>query len=209
MAKLRRPFLDGLLYHDLILHDAVTEEQRKHRSLGIERGFQVKDRIAWLNLQSPDALITPQPWIHLADFLKAKGDTAAAKRVIFELRRHQAHTKTAVLRWGRIWLSWLEEQRLRILWSVVLLTLLGSLLFWHAAKEGSMAPTNEAAFSSWSRGTLYTFAYPRFNPVVYSLENTLPLVKLGQDSGAGHRILGTTRFAGHQATGCYAEPDGS
>jgi hypothetical protein len=174
--------LDGLSYGDLILHESITDEQRKRNSFGTERGFRVADRIAWLNLQSPEALITPQPWIHLADFLKARGEAASAKRVVFELKRHQANAKNSMLRWGMIWLSWLEEQPLRIFWSVVLLTLMGSILFWHAEREGAMAPTNEAAFVSWARGTPYKFAYPRFNPAMYSLENTLPLVKLGQDA---------------------------
>jgi hypothetical protein len=75
----------------------------------------------------------------------------------------------------------LEEQPLRILLPILLLTLLGSFVFKYAEIEGSIAPTNREVYIAWSKGRPYDVAYPRFNPIIYSLENGLPLVKLGQD----------------------------
>jgi hypothetical protein len=44
-----------------------------------------------------------------------------------------------------------------------------------------MAPTERDAYVNWATGKAPVSAYPRFQPFVYSLENSLPLVKLGQD----------------------------
>jgi hypothetical protein len=47
--------------------------------------------------------------------------------------------------------------------------------------KGAMAPTNKDAFVAWSTGSRLDASYPKFNPFIYSLENDLPLLKLGFD----------------------------
>jgi hypothetical protein len=47
-------------------------------------------RIAWLNLQPECDLAEPQPWVHLAKLLEDKGQKRAARRVVFELHKHQS-----------------------------------------------------------------------------------------------------------------------
>jgi hypothetical protein len=129
--------------------------------------------------------------MQLAELLKAKGDNAGAKRIIFEMRRYKSRSRWFVPRWSSILFARLEEQPLRILIPILFVTLLGSCIFKYAESQGSIAPTSKEPYAAWSKGGPYDLAYPRFNPIVYSLENGLPLVKLGQDDkwapDPGHR----------------------
>jgi hypothetical protein len=173
--------LDGLTYQELTLHSARTPDDRQKNSYGREHEIKVDDRIEWLSLQPPTDRTEPQPWMQLAELLKAKGDNPGAKRVIFEMRRYKAGSGWLLPRWWRILFARLEEQPLRILLPILILTLLGSCVFKYAESTGSIAPTSREAYIAWSKGSPYDVAYPRFNPIIYSLENGLPLVKLGQD----------------------------
>jgi hypothetical protein len=183
--------LDGLAYRELTLHSARTPDDRQKNSYGREHEIKIVDRIEWLSLQPPIDRTEPQPWMQLAELLKAKGDNAGAKRIIFEMRRYESLSRWFVPRWSSILFARLEEQPLRILIPILFLTLLGSCIFKYAESQGSIAPTSNEAYVAWSKGSLYNVAYPRFNPLIYSLENGLPLVKLGQDDkwapDPGHR----------------------
>ena len=52
---------------------------------------------------------------------------------------------------------------------------------WHAALDGQMPPTSTEAYNAWAAGTPLPIAYPRFNALIYTLENELPLVKFCMD----------------------------
>jgi hypothetical protein len=170
--------LDGLTYQDLTLQDARTPINRERNELGRKQKVNVLDRISWLNLQTVGEIIEPQPWMQLANLLKGRGELEDSKRVIFEMRRHQAGSSWLPFRW---WKAHLEMEPFKILISILILATLGSFVFWYAGIKGAMAPTSKEAYSAWSKGEPYNVAYPRFNPIIYSLENGLPLVKLGQD----------------------------
>jgi hypothetical protein len=75
----------------------------------------------------------------------------------------------------------LQQQPLWILLPIILTTSLATGLFGIAGAKGAMPPTNKGAYVAWSKGLPLTASYPRFNPLVYSLENDLPLLKLGFD----------------------------
>ena len=173
--------VDGLTYREITLHDARTNNDREKNSLGKDNELRVKDRIAWLNLQPFSDQTEPQPWMQLAGLLKEKGDNGGAKQAVFELRRKQARTNRLILRWFRLLLAQLERQPLCIAISILCLTCIGSVIFWHADRRGSIAPTDHEAYSHWRKKEPIESSYPRFNPFVYSLENDLPLVRLGQD----------------------------
>jgi sRNA-binding regulator protein Hfq len=146
-------------------------------------------RITWLRRQPDSDLAEPQPWIQLAALLEGKGHKRAAKDVLFELRRHQskANRKNSKIPWiGRWWdliLASLEQQPLRILWSILILTALCGGVFQRYEKY--FAPTNDAAYKPAANSDGGKdgppMAYPKFQPYVYALENVLPVVKLGQD----------------------------
>jgi len=77
--------------------------------------------------------------------------------------------------------AWLEEVPLRIAWSIILVLMFGTLIFHRAAKEQGFAPTDEKYYPAAGKNENEPVAYPKFNSFVYTLENGVPLVKLGQD----------------------------
>ena len=173
--------VDGLTYQELPLHEARTPNDLQNNSLGKETEFNVGDRIEWLNRQPDMDKAKPQPWMQFADLLTSKANNKGAKRVIFEMKKHQARPSWLLLRWWKILFALLEEQPLRILVPICLFAALGSSIFWAAGRVRAMAPTDKDTYLIWSRGHAFTTPYPPFNPFIYSLENGLPLVKLGQD----------------------------
>lgn len=77
--------------------------------------------------------------------------------------------------------AWLEEMPMRILYSIAVSLIIGGLIFSHAGGLGALAPTESQAYEAFTKGRPMPAAYPALNPLVYTLENALPLVKLGQD----------------------------
>jgi hypothetical protein len=173
--------LDGFEYGELTLHSVRTEESRRKNELGREHPLKIEDRVEWLNLQPTSDQAEPQPWMQLAALLRAKGDDDGAKRIIFELRRAQAKPANKVMRALKIGFALLQQQPLWVLAPIVLITSLATCLFWFASVRGAMAPTSKEAYQAWAMGSRMDAAYPRFNSLIYSLENDLPLVKFGLD----------------------------
>ena len=119
--------------------------------------------------------------MQLAALLKAKGDDDGAKQIAFELRRVKARSSGRIMRVSKVVFAKLQQQPLWILLPIILTTSLATGLFGIAGAKGAMAPTNKDAYVAWSKGSALAVSYPRFNPLVYSLENDLPLLKLGFD----------------------------
>jgi hypothetical protein len=173
--------LDGLEYGELTLHTSRTDAERKVNSFGPEHALKIEDRVAWLQRQPLSDHPEPQPWMQLAALLKAKGDDDGAKQIAFELRRVKARSSGRTMRVSKVVFAKLQQQPLWILLPIILTTSLATGLFGIAGAKGAMAPTNKDAYVAWSKGSSLAASYPRFNPLVYSLENDLPLLKLGFD----------------------------
>jgi hypothetical protein len=132
--------------------------------------------------QSPQERLKPQPWVYLAAHLEASGDRGGAKHVRYEFRRLHAQASWPLWRWLRIVFAWLEEEPSRILISIAATLFLGTLVFAGASCAGSMAPTEKDYYERANPVAKEAMKhYPPFNPFVYALENTVPLVKLGMD----------------------------
>jgi hypothetical protein len=119
--------------------------------------------------------------MQLAALLKAKGDDDGARQIAFELRRVKARSSGRIMRVSKVVFAKLQQQPLWILLPIILTTSIATGLFGIAGAKGAIAPTNKDAYAAWSKGTTLAASYPRFNPLVYSLENDLPLLKLGFD----------------------------
>jgi hypothetical protein len=157
--------------------------------------------------------IEPQPWLQLATYLDSTGDHAGAKHVRYKLKCRLAERRGQPAE-GKGWLAklnacfadpkrqlallkgwlaerglklfaYLEEKPLRIGWSIGGFLLAGTLLFAHAEANRAMAPTDKDAYGKFQSHGLPDAAYPKFNPVMYTLDNSLPLVHLGQDDKWG------------------------
>jgi hypothetical protein len=204
-------FLDGFAYNELILHKLPSKEQAKNNFYGDELPFEADKRIEWLLLQPQDRRINPQPWMQLAGLLKAKGNNKGAKHVIFKYRTLLAEKKEFhPLRWllkllflwkifqcvwpylrhpNRSWaivFAWLEEAPIRICWSIVFTLMVGTLIFAGAFNSGAMIASVQVqpnALLPRPSGESRNLSahYPLSQSFLYTLENALPLVKLGMD----------------------------
>jgi hypothetical protein len=156
-------------------------------------------RLKWLALQPK---FEPQPYRQLAIVLREMGDDHGARKVLYEMQRRargEAEASwieaTCIRLWnwtvdrcapfGRWLLKWIigyGYYPYRALLGLAVLTLLGTVLFGLGYMGGSMAPAEQEAYTSFEKQGWPPRHYQQFNPFVYSLENSVPFLKLGQDS---------------------------
>lgn len=202
--------LDGLVYEELTLRERPTSEDTKDHHLPKELPLNVEERVEWLMLQPEKVREKPQSWMQLAKLLEAKGNSRGAKHVIFKYRALLAKEKefhpvrwllNKLLFWlrtfRRVWpyfrhpnrswaiaFAWLEEAPLRICWSIALTLMVGTLIFAGAFSSGAMLASVQiqpnAVLPNGESKNLSAH-YPLSQPFLYTLENAVPLVKLGMD----------------------------
>ena len=141
-----------------------------------------KTRLRWLERQYP---FRPKPYRQLAKVLREAGDDRGARKVLFEMerRRRQAEDRSWYVRLG----GWLLRLTigygiypLRAIIGLGLLAAVGWGLFWYGYFSGAMAPTDKDAYCFFRTQGRPPDYYQRFTASVYSLENSLPFVSLGQ-----------------------------
>jgi hypothetical protein len=162
-----RLYLDGLVYA---------------RVAGGPR--DVEKRLTWLGLQ-PEKPFARQPYMQLAQVFKESGDGDGAVLVLVEMerrrRRYEYHTLAAQLK------SWVLRETIgygydpmRSVWAIAGLSALGWIVYRRSYIAGNMVPTEKDAYESFKTEGEPPAYYDAFAPLVYSVENSLPLVKLGQ-----------------------------
>lgn len=161
-----------------------------------------KSRLAWLAHQKQFA---PQPYRQLANVLSDEGNETGAQQVLFEMeRRRRAEENPPIFAKFRLQ-DYLERalqrcQRalarprnfllkytvgygyypgLALLWLLVLVAI-GFFLYKGGYYAGSLAPTDKDAYTCFTVGHRLPDHYERFHASIYSLENSFPLVRLGQ-----------------------------
>jgi hypothetical protein len=168
--------LDGFIYEHII---------------GIETPTDAETRLNWLNRQERFA---PQPYRQLAKVLRDMGYDRAARQVLFELEsRMRAEERRSLLAVHPIkgafdsaedLLSWATigygVYPVRAILESAGLACVGWIIFRRAYRIGAMVPTAKDAREALRKGQTPE-QYPPFAPLIYSIENCVPLVKLGQD----------------------------
>ncbi|HWY22579.1 MAG TPA: hypothetical protein VNX26_15235 [Candidatus Acidoferrum sp.] len=168
--------LDGFTYEHII---------------GIDTPRDAETRLNWLNHQKAFA---PQPYRQLARVLHDMGYDDAAKQVLFELEgRVRAeereglfarHPVRGVFDSTADFLSWATiGYGIHPGWAAlesIGLAGLGWIIFRRAYRLGAMVPTAKEARDTFCKGQVPE-QYQPFAPLVYSVENCVPLVKFGQD----------------------------
>lgn len=150
-----------------------------------------EERLNWLDRQSE---FKPQPYRQLAKVLRELGDDDGAKQVLFELekrvhaddRKRIAH---APFRWFRFSEDIVSNATVgygiypaRAVWYLCGLTAMGWIVHRRAQRVGAMAPIDKDAYAEFHDNNGKPPArYQPFSPLIYSVENCIPLVKLGQD----------------------------
>ncbi len=186
----------------------IWPEQRKLFLDGFAYGrissvgrINVNKRLEWLGLQ-PSPPFRQQPYLHMAKVLRDSGDSDGALRVLMrmeELRRSDeghrpfARLWSSLLRWS-VGYGYRPGRAVRL---IFLLSLLGWLVYHRSYYAGTMLPTEDKAYDKFVEsgcGRRVPPNYPTFSPLIYSLENSLPLVKLGQADKwrPGRRLEGTS-----------------
>jgi hypothetical protein len=170
------------VYQDLVLHDSTTSDLVQSKVWNRVFSLNSKDRIEWLELQPKAEQEYAQPWMQLSKLLQNSGDDKGAKHVLYVYHRLRAQTSNPLLRVG----SWpyhrLQEDPLWVGFPIASLGILGSFIFWRAKRMQAMVPTDKEVRKEFRDSGKLLAGYPPFNPVIYTIENVLPVVKLGQDA---------------------------
>jgi hypothetical protein len=141
-----------------------------------------ENRLRWLARQDP---FTPQSYRQLAKVLREAGDDQGARIVLHEMelvRRQQRDRGPFVRIWGWLlrWTIGYGYYPLRAFEWLLVLAILGTELFWFGSLAGVMVPTEKEAYQTYRCEGKPPPHYEDFSPFIYSVENSLPLVKLGQ-----------------------------
>lgn len=141
----------------------------------------VKDRLDWLARLKP---FTPQPYRQLANVLEDEDDHAGARQVLYnmaDLRNQENQSK-----WARGWGFILKcgvgygYYPRRALGCLLVLAAFGFGLYYCGYYAGSMVPTEKDAYTFLRCNNRPPNYYEPFHASIFSLENSFPLVKLGQ-----------------------------
>lgn len=190
------------------------------------REWTVKERIAWLDKHDPPDGFRPQPWEQCANVLRESGHAEDAQAVLIakEVRQRRArrHAATPLLWRGLFWIwdgllsvtvRYGRAPMLAFAW-LAAVWLVGAAVFWDAERAGALRPNDGGAIASaaWQgcagaapsrmacwQATSTGRDWPAFQPVVHSLDLTLPVVDLDMarwwtpDEGADWRWAAATR----------------
>ena len=149
-------------------------------------------RLDWLARQYPDDWparkyrFAPQPYLQLAKVLKESGGEDGAVTVLKEmecLRRKQEDHNPFTQAWSalfRVTVGYGYNPRWAI-YEILGVSAIGWIIYRRSYLAGSIAPTEKDAYESFQRDGEPPPHYTPFAPLVYSVENSLPLVKLGQE----------------------------
>jgi hypothetical protein len=167
-------FLDGFVY------DRITYGPT-----------EAKARLRWLARQypakwpTPEYPFAPQPYRQLAKVLRERGDDDGAVTVLEEMerlrRKQEDHTKVERLE------SWVFRESIdygynpaRAIWEILGFSALAWIIYRRSYLAGNITPTEKDAYESFKDSGRPLPHYTRFAPLVYSVENSLPVVTLGQ-----------------------------
>lgn len=146
---------------------------------GIRNGPKdAKSRLDWLARQVPFA---PQPYRQLAAVLKDSGDESGANTVLIEMEQRLRATD-----WFSECESWLFRETvgygyrpLRAVGGLAILWGVGWIVYRRALLTRAMTPVDKDAYDSFKGQRTLPEHFTRFFPPIYSLENSIPLIKFG------------------------------
>lgn len=147
-----------------------------------ERISNQENRLAWIARNRPFAR---QPCRQLAKVLREEGNDEGARQTLFEMERlsRREHDTTW---YHRLW-TWTLKKTIgfgyypgrSVLWLIGMI-LVWAILFEGGFAIGSIAPTEKDLYGPFKQSSKLATYYEPFNAWVYSFENSVPLVKLGQ-----------------------------
>jgi hypothetical protein len=160
----RKLFLDGFAYNR------------------IARGeWDAEKRLRWLAL---DAQFSMQPYRQLARVLNDAGDSGGATKVLIEMERQRGARSKGQLSWleyklkASIGYGYHPEYAIL---GLLACSAVGWVIYRRSHLAGNVLPIDKEAYEGAIRaGGALPPHYRRFSPLIYSLENSLPVMKFGQ-----------------------------
>ena len=157
----------------------------------LENPVSSESRLAWLRAQMPvgesdrRGRFRPQPYRQLAQALRAEGHDSEARQMLVGMALDRR--KYAVLNrrtWLFAFLLWHTTRNgyrpLRAIMVLAVVWALGFGLFWLGDCYALMGPTDRTAFTELDQGKALSPSYPPFNPLVYAIDISLPIISLGE-----------------------------
>jgi hypothetical protein len=141
-----------------------------------------ESRLQWLALQVP---FLPQPYRQVARVLAEEGESAGSVRVLYEMERRVRSREQG-------WLVTNVKNPLlnatigygyrpfRAFWWLAAFILAGFVLYSGGYRLGDIAPTEKEAYIWFNTAQTIPPNYEEFHALIYSIENTVPFVRLGQ-----------------------------
>jgi hypothetical protein len=142
-------------------------------------GITAARGIRWLQIQNS---FTRQPYRQLAKILQGDGDNAGARRVLYVMEQEKSGKEGPI---RKIWsfILWIAVGYGYYPWVAFLWLALffgaGLGLYWNAYNAGYIAPTEAKTYQDLKTSGIVPANYERFHASAYSLENSLPVIKLG------------------------------
>jgi hypothetical protein len=172
------PNLDGFVYDQL--YDGTPDS---YTPVPADANADVE----WLRLQSE---FHPQPYQQLADFFRKDGRDDEAKEILIAKERKRWNTP----RWSDRLLSWILRNTIgygyrpwRAVWLGLVIVLIGWCLFKIGYRFNLIIPEKQPAYESNPGGEdgqanhgQVSPRYPRFSPLIYSIDVFTPVLDLYQ-----------------------------
>jgi hypothetical protein len=192
-----RLFLDGFVYDRI---DALPDEKATIDASPVDAATAAaaptapkarsiaKERLRWLRLQPEAEGYTPQPYEQLIAVLRQMGhEHQVAKIAIAKQKDLRKRGNLGLLGWIRSWFLYFAvgygyRAWLAFVW-LSLLIVVGSCVFSRAYSANVLVPSEQAAYMEYENSKMVKLSppYPRFQPLLYSLDVILPF-DLGQKS---------------------------
>lgn len=153
-----------------------------YKQISVASPKNAKARLDWLGRQDS---YSRQPYRQLAGVMKDYGNDKDAREVLYRMEcMSEAHENPSAV--DRVW-NWALKYVVgygyypfRALWWFLGLVLVGFLFFTVGFYAGSMVPNDKDAYVKFTQEGSLPGHYERFHAFIYSVENSFPLLKLGQ-----------------------------
>ncbi len=143
--------------------------------------IDTRSRLKWLMLQEP---FTPKPYRQLGKVMSDAGFDRGERRVLFEMEdriwKEEGSAAAMLFRWPLSLVVGYGYYPMRALMGLAILVVLGWGVYTGARAAGAMVPKDAQAYAYFKQNGRAPASYEPLGPFVFSVENSLPLVKLGQ-----------------------------
>jgi hypothetical protein len=153
-----------------------------YKQISLASPKDAKARLDWLGRQDS---YSRQPYRQLAGVMKDYGNEKDAREVLYRMEclseaQENPSAVDSVWNWALKYVVGYGYYPFRALWWFLGLVLVGFLLFRAGFYAGSIVPTDKDAYVRFTQERALPGHYERFHALIYSVENSFPLLKLGQ-----------------------------